>query len=107
MLKCLTLDPIFHALADPTRRFIVEGLCDGQASVSEIAEPLPLALSTILQHLKVLERSGLIHTEKRGAVRSCRLEPQGLQLLGEWVMERRYAWDADLARLVAIVKPTE
>jgi DNA-binding transcriptional ArsR family regulator len=82
-------------------------LCDREASVTEIAEPLPLALSTILNHLRVLERSGLIQTEKRGQVRRCRLDPQALQLLGEWVTQRRYLWDPDLARVIAMVKPKE
>jgi DNA-binding transcriptional ArsR family regulator len=96
---------MFYALADPTRRFIVEGLCDTEASVSKIAEPLPLALSTVLQHLKVLERSGLIHTEKRGQVRRCRLDPQALRLIGEWATQRRYVWDPDLVGLTALLTP--
>src|SRR5215469_8107442 len=101
MLKCLALDRIFQALADPKRRFIVEGLCDKEASVAEIAQLFPLALPTILQHLRTLEGSGLIRTEKIGHVRRCRIDPQGLHLLGEWVTQRRYVWDADLVRLVA------
>jgi DNA-binding transcriptional ArsR family regulator len=62
MLNCVALDKIFSALADPTRRFMFECLCDGRASVNELAEPLPLSLPAILKHLRVLEESGLIHT---------------------------------------------
>jgi DNA-binding transcriptional ArsR family regulator len=99
MLKCVLLDGIFHALSDPTRRFILEGLCDGESSVGEIAEPFPLELATILWHLKVLEKSGLIRTEKLGLVRRCRIDAEGLRLLDEWVVQRRKAWDPDLLRL--------
>ena len=93
MLNLIALDRIFDALGDPTRRWIVEVLCDGEDSVSRIAEPFPLALTTILQHIKVLEQSGLIHTQKIGRERRCRIEPQALRLLDEWVTPRRRVWD--------------
>jgi DNA-binding transcriptional ArsR family regulator len=97
MLNCVALDRIFHALGDRWRRWIVECLSDGQpASVSQIAEPLPIALATILRHLKVLEDSGLIHTQKVGRVRTCRIEPQALHLLDDWITPRRRLWERRL-----------
>lgn len=75
----------------------MECLSDGRpASVGQIAEPLPIALATILQHLKVLEASGLVHTQKVGRVRTCRIEPQALQLLDDWITPRRRLWDRRL-----------
>jgi DNA-binding transcriptional ArsR family regulator len=96
MLNCVSLDRIFRALADPTRRFMFECLCDGRASVSELAEPLPLNLPAILQHLRVLEECGLIHSQKFGRVRSCCIEPQAIRLLDEWITPRRRLWDPRL-----------
>jgi DNA-binding transcriptional ArsR family regulator len=93
MLDCVALDKIFHALADPTRRFMIEALCDGEASVSWLAEPFPLSLPVILRHLRVLETGGLIQTEKDGRNRICRIEPQGLRLLDRWIAHRRRVWD--------------
>jgi DNA-binding transcriptional ArsR family regulator len=98
MLTWHALDLIFHALSDPTRRWIVEDLCDREASVGQLAEPLPIELSTILQHLKVLEHSGLIRTQKIGRVRRCCIEPQSLRILDEWVTRRRRVWDHRLLR---------
>ena len=72
------LDRVFHALADPSRRAIVQRLCRGPASVSELARPLAMALPTVLQHLDVLEMSRLIRSEKAGRVRTCHLEPAAL-----------------------------
>ena len=92
MLKCILLDGIFQALSDPTRRFILEVLCDGETSAGELAEPFALELTTILWHLKVLEQNGLVRTEKLGGVRRCRIDPQGLRLLDEWVTQRRKSW---------------
>ena len=99
MLNYVALDKIFHALADPTRRYLIECLCDGEASVSWLAEHLPLSLSAILQHLQVLEENGLIHTEKIGRKRICRIEPKSLRLLDQWVTPRRRVWDARLQSL--------
>jgi DNA-binding transcriptional ArsR family regulator len=93
MLKSLALDRIFHALSDPTRRWIVEDLCDAEASVVQLAEPLSIRLQTIHKHLKVLERSGLIRTRKVGRVRSCCIEPQALRILDDWVTRHRSMWD--------------
>ena len=96
MLNWVALDRIFHSLADPTRRYVIEFLCDGEASVSWLAEHLPLGLPTILQHLQVLEENGLIHTEKIGRKRVCRIEPQALRVLDQWVTQRRRVWDPRL-----------
>jgi len=96
MLDCVALDKIFHALADPARRFMIEALCDGDASVSWLAEPFPHSLPVILRHLQVLETSGLVHTEKNGRTRTCRIEPQGLRLLERWIAQRRQVWDRRL-----------
>ena len=93
MLKWVALNKIFRALADPTRRYVIECLYDEEVSVMQLAESLPQGLPAILQHLKVLEESGLIRTQKIGRVRNCSLEPQALQLLAEWVAERQRPFD--------------
>ena len=92
MLNYRALDSVFQALADPTRRAIIERLSDGDASVSDLAEPLPISLAAVVQHVQALEQSGLIHTEKAGRVRTCRLEPQALRLLDHWITQRRSLW---------------
>jgi DNA-binding transcriptional ArsR family regulator len=93
------LDPVFHALADPSRRGMVERLSRGPASVSELARPLPMSLAAVLQHLQVLERSGLVRTEKVGRVRTCRIEPAALRAAERWIAERRAGWERRLDRL--------
>ena len=92
-------DPVFHALADPTRRSIVERLSRGAASVSELAKPLTISLPAVLQHLRVLERSGLVRTEKVGRVRTCHIEPAGLSTAEQWIAARRADWERRLDRL--------
>lgn len=93
------VDRLLHALADPTRRRIVERLGSGPASVTELAAPLPMSLPAVVQHLQVLERSGVIGTEKVGRVRTCRLEPERLDTLQDWIAARRSAWQHRLDRL--------
>jgi DNA-binding transcriptional ArsR family regulator len=93
------VDRVFHALADPSRRLIVERLSRGPASVSELAEPLPMSLPAVLQHLQVLERSGLVRSEKLGRVRTCRIEPAALRPVERWIGERRASWERRLDRL--------
>jgi DNA-binding transcriptional ArsR family regulator len=100
MLNSVALDKIFRALADPTRRSMVECLCDGEASVGWLAEHLPQSLAVILQHLQVLEDNGLIRTEKIGRQRICRIEPQSLRLLDQWITPRRRVWDTRLRDLL-------
>jgi len=93
------LDRAFQALADPTRRAIVERLSRSPASVSDIARPLSMSLPAVMQHLAVLEGSGLIVSEKIGRVRTCRIEPQALSLAEQWINARRIEWEARLDRL--------
>jgi DNA-binding transcriptional ArsR family regulator len=93
MRNYLALNHIFRALGDPTRRHIVELLCDGDASVSLIAEPLPMSLAMVTRHIQALERRGLIRTHKIGRVRTCWLEPQALDLLDGWVTYQRSRWE--------------
>jgi DNA-binding transcriptional ArsR family regulator len=90
---------MFAALADPTRRGLVERLSRGPASVSQLAAPLNMSLPAVVQHLQLLEASGLIRTEKQGRVRTCRIEPEGLQLVERWIGERRAGWERRLDRL--------
>jgi len=96
-----SLDKAFRALADPTRRAIVEQLSFGAASVSSLADPLPMSLPAVHQHLQILAASGLITWEKRGRVRWCRLEAPRLQAVEQWIIGRRLAWERRLDRLGA------
>ena len=93
------LDLTFQALADPTRRVLLERLAHGPASVSELARPLAMSLPAVLQHLAVLEGSGLVRSRKQGRVRTCRIEPQALGLAGQWIADRRAEWEQRLDRL--------
>jgi DNA-binding transcriptional ArsR family regulator len=87
------IDRIFHALGDPTRRAIVERLGDGPVSVSHLAAPLQMTLAAVVQHLQVLEESGIVRTEKIGRVRTCRIDPKGLDVIQQWVAARRSIWE--------------
>jgi DNA-binding transcriptional ArsR family regulator len=93
------LDRVFHALSDPSRRSIVERLTRGSATVSDLAEPLPISLPGVLQHLQVLEESGLVRSEKVGRVRTCRLELAALRPAERWIERRRTGWERRLDRL--------
>jgi DNA-binding transcriptional ArsR family regulator len=93
------LDLTFQALADPTRRGMVERLSRGHASVSELAQPYAMSLPAIVQHLAMLEDSGLIRSKKVGRVRTCRMEPAALSLAEQWFNRRRAEWDQRLDRL--------
>jgi DNA-binding transcriptional ArsR family regulator len=93
------LDKTFAALADPARRAMVERLAAGPASVSELASPLPMSLAGVLQHLKVLEESGLVTSQKLGRVRTCRIDPRHLSQVEQWVADRRAMWEQRLDRL--------
>jgi DNA-binding transcriptional ArsR family regulator len=94
-----SLDLAFQALADPSRRVIVERLSSGPASVSQLAEPLPMSLPAVVQHLQVLEASGLVRSEKVGRVRTCRIEPAAMRPVEQWIAERRTSWERRLDRL--------
>jgi len=101
--QVLRVDPVFHALADPTRRAIVERLGEGPASVKELARPLPMSLAAVLQHVQVLERSGLVTSEKRGRTRVCELNIARLETLDEWIAARMRTVERRYDRLGAIL----
>ena len=92
-------DRLFHALGDKTRRAILDRLSEGPVSVSRLAEPLGVTLTAVAQHLQVLEAARLAHTEKLGRVRTCRIEPAGLDALEAWIRAHRTAWERKLDRL--------
>src|SRR5438034_884441 len=93
------IDRAFSALADPVRRRMLARLSRGPASVSELASPLPISLPGVLQHLKALEESGLVASEKKGRVRTVRLQPKALSAAESWIAERRQEWEAHADRL--------
>lgn len=96
-----SLDLIFQALADPTRRAIVHRLTRGPASVSDLARPLSMSLPGVVQHLQVLESSGLVQSEKVGRVRTCSIQPAALRTAEQWIASRRTTWEKRLDRLAA------
>jgi DNA-binding transcriptional ArsR family regulator len=101
------LDRLFHALADPARRAMVERLTRGPAPMGELARPLPMSLPAAMQHLGVLEAAGLVRTEKVGRVRICAIEPQALSLAELWINARRIEWEHRLDRLGDYLKTLE
>jgi DNA-binding transcriptional ArsR family regulator len=101
------LDRTFAALADPTRRAMVDRLAQGPATVSELARPLPMSLPAVLLHLKVLEDCGLVKSHKAGRVRTCRIEPEMLSQAEKWVSARRQMWERNLDRLDAYLDETK
>jgi DNA-binding transcriptional ArsR family regulator len=101
------IDRVFHALGDPTRRGLLERLSRGPSSVSELAKPLGVSLAAVVQHLQVLEESGIVRTEKVGRVRTCRLEPDGLRAAERWLEERRTLWERRFDRLGALLDEPE
>jgi DNA-binding transcriptional ArsR family regulator len=107
LLNQLALDRVFHALADPTRRTIVERLSRGPASVSELAAPLDMSLPAVLQHLQLLEASGLVESEKTGRVRTCSINRKTLQAAEQWIARRRAAWERKFDRLGAYLAEEE
>jgi DNA-binding transcriptional ArsR family regulator len=100
------LDRAFQALADPARRAMMDRLSQGPASVSELAKPLPMSLPAVMLHLKVLEESGLVTSEKAGRVRTCRVAPEALSQAERWLSERRQMWERNLDRLGAFLDQT-
>lgn len=98
------LDLAFQALADPTRRGMVTRLSRAPASVSELARPLRMSLPAVLQHLHVLQASGLVRTEKRGRVRTCRIEPAALAAAEGWLAEQRALWEGRIDRLEGYIE---
>jgi DNA-binding transcriptional ArsR family regulator len=98
---------VFHALGDPTRRAIVEKLSAGPISVSHLAKPLDITLAAVVQHLQVLEASGLVQTEKVGRVRTCRIEPKGFSVAERWINDRRSLWERRFDRLGKLLAEDE
>jgi DNA-binding transcriptional ArsR family regulator len=107
MLNNAAVDRVFRALAEPTRRAIVEQLGAGPRSVSDVAKPFDMTLAAIVQHLQVLEESGIIRTEKAGRVRTCRIEPEGLKVAAQWIADRRALWERRFDRLGDILAEDE
>jgi DNA-binding transcriptional ArsR family regulator len=101
------LDSLFHALADPARRAMVERLSRGPAPVSELARPLPMSLPAAMQHLGVLEAAGLVRSRKVGRVRTCSIEAGALSQAEQWINARRIAWEYRLDRLGDYLKTLE
>jgi DNA-binding transcriptional ArsR family regulator len=93
------LDLAFQALADPTRRAMLEHLARGPASVTDLARPFDMSMPAVMQHLAVLEASGLVRSQKSGRVRTCRIDPQGLGQVEDWINARRREWERRLDRL--------
>ena len=106
-LAGLEVARVFHALGDPTRRAIVETLSERPQSVSHLATPLAITPTAVIQHLRVLEESGLVRTEKVGRVRTCRIEPSGFALLEQWVGARRSTWERRFDRLGELLAEPE
>lgn len=99
-----TSDQVFHALGDATRRAIVAQLGSGPASVSELARPLPVSLAAVVQHVQVLEASGLVATRKQGRVRTCHLVPDALLEAERWLARQRALWEGRLDRLETLLR---
>lgn len=99
MVKSATLDRTFSALADPTRRDILERLANGPATVSELAEPYGISLPGALKHIRILEGADLVATEKRGRTRECRLGPADMDAASDWIEHQRALWQHRFDRL--------
>jgi DNA-binding transcriptional ArsR family regulator len=105
MAKCLAeLDRAFSALGDPTRRAILSRLCDGPKSVTELSEPFEIALPSLLKHVRVLEQSGLVSSQKVGRVRTCKIEPHALHATEDWIHQHIAAWEKRLDRMEAHIE---
>jgi DNA-binding transcriptional ArsR family regulator len=107
MLQHSNLDRVFHALADPTRRAVLERLMAGPASISELATPFPVSLSAIGQHIQLLETSGLVRTSKTGRVRTVELAPETLEAAEQWFTTHRSRWERRFDRLGALLSEPE
>jgi DNA-binding transcriptional ArsR family regulator len=97
------LTSIFHALADPTRRAIVERLSAGPATIGQLAEPMAMSLAAVMQHVQLLERARLITTQKQGRVRMCQIEAATLERLEDWLNRRRRQWEGLFDRLAQVL----
>jgi DNA-binding transcriptional ArsR family regulator len=99
-----TIDRVFHALGDPTRRALLALLTAGPLSVSGLATPLKITLTAVSQHVRALEQAGLVTTRKAGRVRTCQLAPQGFALLERWIRQLRAQWERRLDRFGALLQ---
>lgn len=97
------LDTVFHSLANPTRRAVVERLGQGPATVSELAEPFSMALPSFMQHLRILEESGIVRSEKHGRVRTINIVPDRMQPVADWLVHQRLLWGRRLDQFDAYV----
>lgn len=102
----VSLDRAFGALADPTRRAMISRLQRGPATVTQLAEPLPMAMPSVLKHLRVLTEAGLVATSKRGRVRMCTLRTDALDETARWIDEHRRVWETRLASLETALDDT-
>lgn len=100
----MQLDRVFGALSDATRRAIVMRLCEGEASVGELAKPFDMALPSLMKHIAILESSGLVASEKIGRVRTCTLRSEALETVEDWAAAQRELWALRLDRLEAYVE---
>jgi DNA-binding transcriptional ArsR family regulator len=96
-------DRVFHALADANRRAVIERLTRGPATVSELAALLGVTVAATVQHLRVLQDSELVRSEKVGRVRTCQIDPAGLRNAEAWLQRQRTAWEHRLDRLGAVI----
>ena len=99
----MPLDPAFQALADPTRRAVIERLCTGPASVSELAQPFAMTLAAVVQHVQVLEAAGLVQSHKVGRVRTVQIDPAGLRATEQWLAAQRTQWERHFDRLAQLL----
>jgi len=97
------IDQVFHAFGDSTRRRMVEQLSRGPATVSSLAGPLGITLAAVMQHLTILEQSGLVSTHKVGRTRTCQLETAGLRTAADWITKHRASWERRLDQLGALL----
>lgn len=105
--QAASLDRVFQALSDPSRRSIVDRLSRGPASVSELAKPLAMSLPSVMQHLQLLEDSGLVTSEKAGRVRTCRIVPATLRTAEQWISRRRAGWERAFDRLESFLAESD
>ena len=104
MVQSTATDTVFHALANATRRQVLERLSAGPATVSELAAPFDMQLPSFVQHLGILERSRLVRSTKRGRVRTYEIAPERFEVVDDWLTARRKEWEARLDRFDDYVK---
>ena len=104
MVQSAAADEVFRALANPTRRKVLDRLSVGPATVSELAEPFDMQLPSFVQHLSVLEQSRLVTSKKRGLVRTYEIAPERFEVVEDWLTTRRQEWEARLDRFDRYVK---